>query len=123
MSRFSHGLSDEAFAALAAGGGGPTAIEQLAAAEHSKHLLLLAAVVNEARQAGHEEYPLAAEGYALLSAVDSHDPAAARRVIRHPSTGAWAMRTVRALRGGQCMPGATPGARIKVPGAKSSGTI
>ena len=109
MSRFPHGLSEDAFAALSAGGGGPTAIGQLAAAEHSKHLLLLAAVVNDAGEAGHEEYALAAEGYALLSAVNSRDPAAAQRVIRHPSTGAWAMRTVRALRGGPGVPGATPG--------------
>jgi HEXXH motif-containing protein len=110
MSPFPHGLSDEAFDALAAGGGGPTAIEQLAAAEHSKHLLLLASVVNEAREAGHKEYPLAAEGYALLSSVNRSDPGAAQRVIRHPSAGAWALQTVRALRGGPSMPGATPGA-------------
>jgi uncharacterized protein len=109
MSRASHGLSDEAFAALAAGGGGSAVIEQLAAAEHSKHLVLLAGVVTEARKADHEEYPLAAEGYALLDAVNTRNPGVAQRVIRHPSTGAWAMRTVRALRGGPGMPGATPG--------------
>ena len=109
MSRFSHGLSDESFAALAAGGGGPAAIDQLAAAEHSKHLLLLAGVVNESRDADHEEHPPAAEGYALLSAVNSHDPVAAQQVIRHPSVGAWAVRTLIALRGGLGTPGATPG--------------
>jgi HEXXH motif-containing protein len=109
VSRFPHGLSERVFAALAGGGGGSAAVEQLAAAEHSKHLLLLACVLKEAEEAGHEEYPLAAEGYALLRAVGRHDARAAQQVIRHPSTGAWAMWTVRVLRGGPGVPGATPG--------------
>jgi uncharacterized protein len=109
MSQSEHGLSPAAFAALATGGGGPAAVEQLAAAEHSKHLILLAGVVSESRSAGHAEYPLAAEGYALLHAVGSRHPDAAKRVITHPSVGAWALRTLIALRGGPAMPGATPG--------------
>jgi len=105
MSRLPHRLSEEVFAGLATGGGGPMAIEQLAAAEHSKHLLLLATVVSLAEQAGHQEYPLAAEGYALLREVDGRDHETAQVIIRHPSTGAWAMRTVRALQDGSGPPG------------------
>ena len=109
MSERVHRLSPEAIAALAAGGGGPTAIEQLAAAEHSKSLILLQGVVNEARAAGHPQYPLALEGYELLDAVARRDRIAAERVIRHPSVGAWARRTLVALRGGPAWPGARPG--------------
>jgi uncharacterized protein len=109
VSQLVHEISAPAFAALATGGGGPTAIEQLAAAEHSKHLLLLAGVVNEAGEAGHEESPLAAEGFSLLHAVNSRAPGVAQQVIRHPSVGIWAMQTIIALRGGPRMPGATPG--------------
>lgn len=109
MSRFPHGLSADVFAALAEGGGGPAAIGQLTAVEHSKHLLLLAGVVKAAKAAGHAEYPLATQGYALLGAVNSDNVEAAQRVITHPSTGAWAMRTIRALRGGPSLTGATPG--------------
>jgi HEXXH motif-containing protein len=108
MSPAAHTLSRDAFASLAAGGGGAAAVEQLAAAEHSKHLLLLASLVDAADEAGHEETLFAKQGYALLSAVNKRDPDAAQRVIRHPATGAWAMRTVDALRGGGAMPGATP---------------
>jgi len=109
MSQAEHRLSSAAFAALATGGGGPAAVKQLAAAEHSKHLILLSGVVSESRSAGHPEHPLAAEGYALLHAVASYHPDAAKRVITHPSVGAWALRTLIALRGGPAMPGATPG--------------
>jgi HEXXH motif-containing protein len=109
MSRFPHGLSEDAFAGLATGRGGPTAIEQLAGAEHSKHLLLLARVVDDAWEAGHEESPLAAEGFRLLDAVRSLAPRVTERVITHPSVGAWAIQTINALRGGPGMPDATPG--------------
>jgi uncharacterized protein len=109
MSQLVHRVSPEAFAALAEGGGGPTAIEQLVAAEHSKSLLLLAGVISDARAVGHPQYPLAREGYELLDAVTQHDRSAAERVIRHPSVGAWARRTLIALRGGPAWPGAAPG--------------
>jgi uncharacterized protein len=109
MARPVHELSPAALASLAAGGGGATAIAQLAGAEHSRHLLLLSGVVNEARATGHRESALAAEGYSLLCAAHKRDPQAASRVIRHPSVGAWALLTLRAIRGGQSLQGATPG--------------
>ncbi|MGD0699469.1 MAG: HEXXH motif-containing putative peptide modification protein [Trebonia sp.] len=109
MSRPVHALSAADFAALAAGGGGPAAIAQLVGAEHRNHLLLLSGVVNEARATGHREATLAAEGYSLLCAARDRNPDAALRVIRYPSVGAWALRTLLALRGGQVVPGATPG--------------
>jgi uncharacterized protein len=108
MSRPAHQITPEMFAALAAGGGGPATIDQLAAAEHSKSLILLSGVVNEARDAAHPQYPLSLEGYELLARIARRDRSAADRVIRHPSVGAWARRTLVALRGGPTWPGAVP---------------
>jgi uncharacterized protein len=104
-----HGISPEIFDALAAGGGGIEAVRDLAAAQHSKHLILLQGVLAAARKADHEHYPLARRGWDLLAAVHRHDRAAADAVIRHPAVGAWALRTVRALRGEPAIPGAEPG--------------
>src|SRR5437899_13095206 len=96
------------FDALAAGGGGPRAVSDLAAAQHSKHVLLLRGVLAAARAAGHRQAPLTQRGYDLLAAAQRHDRAATEVVIRHPSVGAWALRTLRALRGEAVLPGAAP---------------
>ena len=109
MTLTSHYVTAEVFSALAGGAGGVAAIDQLAAAEHSKHLILLSSVVTESRAINHVDYPLAAEGYALLQAVDRQNSDVSEAVIRHPSVGAWALRTLIALRGGPALPGATPG--------------
>ena len=108
MSMETHRLPVEFFDALAKGGGGPEAVRVLAAAQYSKHLLLLRGVLAGARTAGHDQTRLAHHGYRLLTDAQRHDPAAADAVIRHPSVGAWARRTLRALRGGPPMSGAEP---------------
>jgi HEXXH motif-containing protein len=97
------------FDELAVGGGGADAIRELAAAQYSKHVLLLRGVLAAAQAAGHEQLPLARRGYDLLTAAQRHDPEVANAVIRHPSVGAWALRTVRALRGNTATLGAEPG--------------
>jgi uncharacterized protein len=104
-----HRISREAFNALAAGGGGIGAVRDLAAAQYSKHVTLLHGVLAAARSVDHEHYPLARRGWDLLTAVQRHDCAAADAVIRHPAVAAWALRTVRALRGEPALPGAEPG--------------
>jgi uncharacterized protein len=93
-----HRVSEDTFHALAAGGGGSDAIRELAAAQYSKHVLLLRGVLDAAEAVGHGQAQLARSGYALLAGVQRRDPAAAGVVIRHPSVGAWALRTLRALR-------------------------
>jgi HEXXH motif-containing protein len=103
----SHYVSREMFAALASGGGGDDAMRALAAAEYSKHAILLRGVLIAAR--GTEQYSLARAGYDLVSAAWRRNRAAAERVIKHPSVGAWARRTIEACRGGPAMPGAEPG--------------
>jgi uncharacterized protein len=47
-------------------------------------------------------------GYDLLTAAWHADRAAAERVVRHPSVGVWARRTIQACRGRQALPGAEP---------------
>jgi uncharacterized protein len=109
MSLPRHRVSQHVFDALAAGGGGTDAVRELAAAQDSKHLVLLQGVLAAAQAAGHEQLPLARRGYELLAAAQRHDPAIANAVIRHPSVGAWALRTLGALRGAPARPGAEPG--------------
>lgn len=112
-----HQLPADLFGAMAAGGGGPATAEILKRAQHSKHALLLLGVVATAEMCGHEQQSLARRGYDLLTLVQGRDPGAVSSVIRHPSVGAWAHRTVTALRGGPRMPGATPGGLAAVAAA------
>jgi uncharacterized protein len=99
MSLDYHQLPTAEFDALAAGGGGQAAIEVLTRAQHSKHALLLRGVITAAGTR---------PGYDLLARAQRKDAAAVTAVIRHPAVGAWAHRTVLALRGGPRRPGATP---------------
>jgi uncharacterized protein len=92
-----HRLSREMFAALAAGGGTRTAVGALADVEYSKRLLLLRGVVERSAATGHPEAADAARGFQLLSDLQDQAPAAVDDVLRYPSTGAWAQRTVRGL--------------------------
>jgi HEXXH motif-containing protein len=103
-----HRLSREVFAALAAGEGGRAAMRELAAAEHSKHLILLRGVLASARDSG-EQHRLARMGYELLAEASRADHAAAEKVIRYPSVGVWARRTIQGCRGAPALPGARPG--------------
>jgi HEXXH motif-containing protein len=101
-------MPTDLLAAMAAGSGGPAVTSILAGALHSKHALLLRGVVMTSAATGHAEAALAQCGYDLLGSVQRSDPGAATALIRHPSVGAWAYRTVLALRGGPEMNGATP---------------
>lgn len=93
-----HRLSRHAFDELAAGRGGGAAIEELTAAEFSKHVLLLAGVVKEASEAGHDQYPLARAGFELLARALRENPAAAERVVLHPPVAQWARQAALACR-------------------------
>jgi HEXXH motif-containing protein len=112
-----HQLPKDLFDSLAAEGGEPDAVRELCASQYSKHVLLLRSVLAAAEAAGHYQAPLARRGYDLLAAAQHHDPAAADAVIRHPSVGVWAHRTVRALSGGQALSGAEPGGLCAVAAA------
>ncbi len=112
-----HQMPPDLFGALAAGGGGPAAVQILKRAQHSKHALLLLGVVVTAEKSGHPQRALARRGYDLLTAVQRCEPAVVNSVIRHPSVGAGAHRTLVALRGGPGMAGATPGGLAAVAAA------
>jgi uncharacterized protein len=103
-----HAIKRELFDALAAGRGGREAIRELAAAERSKHGLLLRGVIKDAEAAGADQARFVQDGRAVLSAVEHHNPRVAAQTMSYPSVGAWAMRTVRALRGGSGTSGAYP---------------
>jgi uncharacterized protein len=119
-----HRMPPELFAAMAASGGGRDTARILIAAQRSKHALLLRGVVMTSAETGHAEAALAERGYNLLGSVERDDPAAVAALIRHPSVGAWAFRTMLALRGGPAMSGATPGrlAAVAAAAAVRAGT-
>jgi uncharacterized protein len=102
-----HSLSDQDFRMLAAGGSAVDAVRELAAVEYSKHVTFLWGVLAAAE--GSEQYSFTRMGYDLLAAAMRENRDAAGTVIRYPSVGAWARRTVQAWRGGPAMPGAEPG--------------
>ncbi|MFF0243764.1 HEXXH motif domain-containing protein [Streptosporangium sandarakinum] len=102
-----HRLSEAVFRALAAGGGG-AAVRDLAAAQHSRHILLIRGVVDAAAGTRHPQAARTRRAYDLLADVQAHAPAEAEAVIRHPGTGAWARRTLRALHGGAAAPDGGP---------------
>lgn len=112
-----HRMPPELFTAVAAGGSGPAAVEILKRAQHSKHALLLLGVAVTAETSGHQQRALARRGYDLLTAVQGRDPGTVASVLRHPSVGAWAHRTLVALRGGEAMTGAQPGGLAAVAAA------
>jgi uncharacterized protein len=95
MSVEAHGLSHDQFVALARGGGGIEAVGNLVAAQHSRHMILLRGVFDAARTGNRPDDQLAMAGYQILAQVQRHDPDIAAAVIRYPSVGAWALRTLR----------------------------
>jgi len=103
-----HAMARELFDALAAGGGGTEAIRELAAAERSKHSLLLRGVIKAAEAVGADQARFAQNGLDVLSAVEHRHPHIAARIMCYPSVGAWALHTVRAMRGGTGAAGAYP---------------
>ncbi|MGW9205589.1 HEXXH motif domain-containing protein [Embleya sp. NPDC055664] len=88
-----HRLTGSAFDRLAAGQGDFAAVSALARAQESRRLLQVYAVVATAR----ERLPSARtahliDAHDLLAHVQRTAPDAARTVLMHPYTGAWAMR-------------------------------
>jgi uncharacterized protein len=109
-----HVLPRDQFLALARGGGGIDAIGNLVEAQHSRHMIMLVGVLNAARAGAGPEGRLAVAGYEALAQAQGSDPAAAGEVIRYPSVGAWALRT---LRRDDSIPGAQPGGLAAVAAA------
>ncbi|HLJ68718.1 MAG TPA: HEXXH motif domain-containing protein [Chloroflexota bacterium] len=103
-----HAISRDLFAALAAGGGGPEAIRALTTAEDSKHGLLLRGIVHAAQAVGDDQARLTRHGWDALVAAERQAPDAVTQTLRYPSVGAWALRTLKALRGGASAPRAHP---------------
>lgn len=109
-----HTLPRDQFLALARGGGGIDAIGNLVAAQHSRHLIMMHGVLNAARAGEGPEDRLGVAGYEALAQVQRRAPDAASAVIKYPSVGAWALRT---LRGEDSIPGAQSGGLATVAAA------
>lgn len=101
MTLHPHRVPDEVFTALARGAGGGPAARFLAAVQRSRLLLLLRGVVVHAAATGHPGHRAAADAYELLADLQDTAPHAVDAVLRHPSVGAWAYSTVRALARGR----------------------
>lgn len=101
MSFSHHQLLAEDFDMLATGNSGPRVLELLRRSQHSKHILLMHAVAMASPSA-------VGAAPDLLARAQRKDPAAVTAVVRYPSVGVWAYRTMRALRGGPRLPGASP---------------
>lgn len=92
-----HTIPASSFAEFAAGRGGAGGIALLSAAEYSKHLLLLRSVCDRARALGHGQAEEAGRAYAQLARVQTHAPDVVTDVLSHPSAGAWALHTLKAM--------------------------
>jgi uncharacterized protein len=94
--RATHHLSAGAFEALAAGPGDVRAIEELAQMRLSMTRALVATVADHnAKPDDSGLRDAAAEGWALLCALDAERPGAVQDVLSHPYAQAWAMRCLR----------------------------
>jgi uncharacterized protein len=108
-------LSREMFGALATGAGGQEAIASLVAAEYCKHVILLNGVLRAVR--GTERCAAVEEGCDLLAEAWRASPDATEAVVRYPAVGAWARRTLQAIRSGASGTVAEPGGLLTVSAA------
>jgi uncharacterized protein len=92
-----HLIPDEVFTTLAAGNGGARAVGHLTAAQYSKHVLLVRGVVDRTRAIRHEQADRIRHAYDLLADIQERVPNVVESVLRHPSVGAWARRTLQSL--------------------------
>ena len=103
-----HKITEETFVSLATGGGGSSAVQFLADVEYSRHVLLVRGVVDVSLQSRHPQSGPARRAYDLLASIQEQAPDDVDTILRYPSVGAWAGRTVLALRGGRSRSGAEP---------------
>ncbi len=99
--RPAHLLSVDSFVRLAAGDGDPDTLATLRRGQRSKRLLLLRMVHDAAAADPAVMGPLPPVGRAwdLLERARRADPAAFDTVLMYPSTGVWASRVLRRMRG------------------------
>jgi uncharacterized protein len=92
----SHVLAEGAFDRLAAGPGDPAAMAALAEAHWSVTRALVAAVASDLDGGpGRDLGRAAAQGWMLLSALDTERPRAVREVLTYPFVRAWATQCLR----------------------------
>ncbi len=95
----SHVLAEGAFDRLSAGPGDAPAMAALAEAHYSVTRALVAAVASDLTGRGGGLSRAAAEGWALLSALDAERPQAVREILTYPFVQAWATQCLRPAEG------------------------
>jgi HEXXH motif-containing protein len=95
-----HSLPEESFRQLARGPATPETVRLLAGAELSKHVALVRSLAGLAETRDHPHLPAIRSAYETLSEVRRVAPRAFSAVLGYPAVGAWALRTVLALRRG-----------------------
>jgi len=93
--RMSHELPERAFDALAAGPGTVDAIATMAQARQSLTRALVAAVAAEGEWRDQDLRQAAADGWAVLCALDGRRPEVVADLFAHPYTATWAIRCLR----------------------------
>lgn len=94
----SHRLPEGALEILSAGPGDVAAMTSLADSHWSVIRALIAKVASGLDDGGGDLERAAAEGWMLLSALDTEQPGAVREVLTYPFVQAWAMRCLRPVR-------------------------
>ncbi|WP_031522426.1 HEXXH motif domain-containing protein [Streptomyces sp. NRRL F-5123] len=95
-------VPDALLRTLGSTGGDAAALDMLVAGQRRRRRLTLRALLDAVAEAPPSVLPPAAAArvladWRLLAAAERADPAAARRVVDYPLTGAWAERALRAL--------------------------
>ncbi|MFI0939615.1 aKG-HExxH-type peptide beta-hydroxylase [Streptomyces sp. NPDC021020] len=118
-------VPDALLRSLGTTGGDTAALELLVDRQRRRRRLMLRALLDTVAEAPPAVLPPAAAArvladWRLLAAAEQADPAAARRVVDYPLTGAWAERTLRALtvpEAAAAEPGPSPAALLAHLGA------
>lgn len=95
-----HRLPEGAFAELSAGPGDVAAMTSLADSHWSVIRALTLKVASGLDDGGNDLRRAAAEGWELLSALDTEHPRAVREILTYPFVQAWAMRCLSGARSG-----------------------
>lgn len=95
----SHSMSQNEFAALAAGRGGPETITKLRAGQTSKHIVMILSAMEQARTLDPEAFQAMDTAYELLVSAQQTAPNGINVLLAHPQVGLWAANCLRRTTG------------------------
>ncbi|MGW7821793.1 HEXXH motif domain-containing protein [Streptomyces puniciscabiei] len=92
-------MSQNEFAALAAGRGGPEIITKLRAGQTSKHIVMILSAMEQARTLDPEAFQAMDTAYELLVSAQQTAPDEINVLLAHPQVGLWAANCLRRTTG------------------------